>query len=86
MGSAAGAARGDWAGASVQSRYDNSYLQCMYANGNQIPVARGSVRPYLPRPAYAPPRRRRSAVPAASAAWTPAPAASRIAARFPGTG
>ena len=57
MGSAAGAARGDWAGASVQSRYDNSYLQCMYANGNQIPMARGSVRPYLPRPAYAPPRR-----------------------------
>ena len=57
MGSFAGAARGDWAGASVQSRYDNSYLQCMYANGNQIPMARGSVRPYQPRPAYALPRR-----------------------------
>ena len=57
MGSSAGAARGDWAGASVQSRYDNSYLQCMYANGNQIPMARGSVHPYQPRPAYALPRR-----------------------------
>jgi hypothetical protein len=57
VGSSAGAARGDWAGASAQSRYDNSYLQCMYANGNQIPVAAGSVRPYSPWSAYTPPRR-----------------------------
>jgi hypothetical protein len=57
MGSAAGAARGDWAGGSVQARYDNGYMQCMYANGNQIPVARGSVPPVQPRPAYTPPRR-----------------------------
>ena len=60
VGSAAGTARGDWAGAAVQSRYDHAYMQCMYANGNQIPVARGSVRrsvsPYGPRPAYSPPR------------------------------
>jgi hypothetical protein len=55
VGSAAGAARGDWAGVSVQSRYDNAYLQCMYAHGNQIPVARGSVRPPAPPPAYSPP-------------------------------
>jgi hypothetical protein len=57
VGSSAGAARGDWAGAAVQSRYDNSYLQCMYAYGNQIPVARGSVRPHRARRTYAPPRR-----------------------------
>ena len=57
VGSSAGTSRGDWAGASAQSRYDNSYLQCMYANGNQIPVAGGSVRQYRPRSAYTPPRR-----------------------------
>ena len=60
VGSAAGTARGDWAGAAAQSRYDHAYMQCMYANGNQIPVARGSVRrsvsSYEPRPAYSPPR------------------------------
>jgi len=56
VGSAAGVAHGEWAGASAQSRYDQSYLQCMYANGNQIPVARGSVSPYSPAPAYAAPR------------------------------
>jgi len=55
LGSAAGAARGDWARASAQSRYDHAYLQCMYANGNQIPVARGSVRSAGPRPVYSPP-------------------------------
>jgi hypothetical protein len=60
LGSSAGAARGDWAGASVQSRYDHAYMQCMYANGNQIPVARESVRGSVsnePRPADSPPRR-----------------------------
>lgn len=56
MGSSAGAARAGWARASVQSRYDHAYMQCMYANGNQIPVARGSVRPSSWQPAYAPPR------------------------------
>jgi hypothetical protein len=56
VGSAAGAARGDWAAASVQSRYDYAYMQCMYANGNQIPVARGTVRSYGPQPASSPPR------------------------------
>jgi len=55
LGSAAGAARGDWARASAQSRYDNLYMQCMYASGNQIPVARGSLRRYRPPPAYTPP-------------------------------
>ncbi len=45
VGSAAGAARADWAGASVQSRYDTAYMQCMYANGNQIPMPRGTIAP-----------------------------------------
>lgn len=41
-GTAAGAGRGDFAGGSVQQRYDHAYIQCMYAKGNQVPVARGS--------------------------------------------
>ncbi len=32
----------DYASSTLQSRYDNAYLQCMYANGNQIPVPPGS--------------------------------------------
>lgn len=59
LGSAAGVDRSEYAGHTVQGRYDNAYLQCMYANGHQIPLPRGSFaapRPYVsqPRP-YAPP-------------------------------
>jgi hypothetical protein len=39
------------AGYEVQRRYDNAYVQCMYAKGNQIP---GVVRPTRRR-AYPPP-------------------------------
>src|SRR5262245_36679786 len=41
-GTAVGANRGNAGALSVQSRYDTTYMQCMYAKGNQIPVARGS--------------------------------------------
>ncbi len=41
-GTAAGASAGDGARQDVQHRYDMTYMQCMYAKGNQIPVARGS--------------------------------------------
>jgi len=34
----------------IQRRYDNAYMQCMYAKGNQVP---GAVRTY--RRAYPPP-------------------------------
>jgi hypothetical protein len=56
MGTLTGSERGDWAGASVQSRYDNAYLQCMYANGNQIPVARDSFQTSAAPSFYSPPR------------------------------
>ena len=61
LGSAAGTTRGGWARASAQSRYDNAYLQCMYASGNQVPVARGSLGQYRryrasPSPSGAAPR------------------------------
>jgi hypothetical protein len=41
-GSAVGAGRGDAYAGSLQGRYDQAYVQCMYAKGNQVPVARGS--------------------------------------------
>ena len=41
-GTAIGASRADAYGGSVQHRYDMSYTQCMYAKGNQVPMARGS--------------------------------------------
>ena len=41
----------------VQRRYDNAYIQCMYAKGHQVPgrdlPARGSALPPAPQP---PPR------------------------------
>ena len=37
MGSAAGANSGQMSGWEAQRRYDNAYVQCMYAKGNQVP-------------------------------------------------
>lgn len=48
-GTAIGAENAYGAGYSVQRRYDNAYVQCMYARGHQVPMPRGYV------PAYAPP-------------------------------
>lgn len=44
-GTAVGAGQAQGAYHSVQQRYNMAYMQCMYAKGNQIPVARGSVAP-----------------------------------------
>ena len=41
FGTASGASSGQVYGMEAQRRYDNTYVQCMYAKGNQIP---GSVR------------------------------------------
>lgn len=43
-GSMVGADQSYSTGRSVQQRYDQAYLQCMYARGHQIPVARGSLQ------------------------------------------
>ena len=58
LGTLAGTERAAYAGRTLQSRYDDAYLQCMYAHGNQIPVPQGSfatpstyasqTRPYRP--------------------------------------
>ena len=43
-------------GYAVQRRYDNAYLQCMYAKGNQIPgLMRPSTRRSYPAPPPPPP-------------------------------
>jgi hypothetical protein len=56
-GTAVGASRADAYGGSVQRRYDQSYIQCMYAKGNQVPMARGSrvQQPAYTQPAPPPP-------------------------------
>ncbi len=46
MGTAGGASQGERTGMSLQRRYDTAYMQCMYAKGNQIPMARGVVPDY----------------------------------------
>jgi len=46
VGTAAGANAGQVYGWEAQRRYDNAYVQCMYAKGNQVP---GHVQQYRPR-------------------------------------
>jgi len=62
-GSAAGAGASQASGYSTQHRYDNAYIQCMYAKGESVPVAgrmmsaptRAHNPPPPPGNAYAPP-------------------------------
>jgi hypothetical protein len=70
-GTAIGASRADAYGGSVQRRYDMAYTQCMYAKGNQVPMARGArtqqpAAPPAPPPPPPPP-------PAAVPPGTPPP-------------
>ena len=64
MGALSGAAAGDQSGYAVQRRYDNGYVQCMYAKGHRVPVLAGMaqsrqapapVQPAPQQPYYAPP-------------------------------
>jgi len=55
VGSAHGAAADAAAAGSLQQRYDAAYSQCMYAAGDQVPVA-GQPTP-ASYPSYPPPRR-----------------------------
>jgi hypothetical protein len=50
FGTASGAEAGAGAGRSLQWRYDVSYMQCMYAKGNQLPGT-----PTAPQSSYVPP-------------------------------
>ena len=57
VGTAAGAGAGNASGYSLQRRYDNAYIQCMYAKGHRVPVAGRfeTTRPAPPAQSYAPP-------------------------------
>ncbi len=55
VGAASGAHRAEWAGGTLQRRYDVAYMQCMYANGNRIPLPRGALDGYAPKPVPPPP-------------------------------
>jgi hypothetical protein len=56
VGSASGAESGRVYGNEAQRRYDNSYLQCMYASGNQVPMTvRRSHRQRMPAAPPVPP-------------------------------
>ncbi len=52
LGSAAGTGSASGSYYEAQRRYDNAYMQCMYAKGNQIPGYRRST---TPPPSYYPP-------------------------------
>ena len=59
FGSAAGANYGSYSTVQMQQQYDSSYMQCMYAKGNQVPgrVATRQSAPqqgYYPAPSYPP--------------------------------
>ena len=46
VGTASGASAGEYEAYDLQRRYDNAYVQCMYAKGNQVPgVVRRTKRP-----------------------------------------
>lgn len=53
LGTASGASSGQVYGMEAQRRYDNTYVQCMYAKGNQVPGtvrSGGRVRTVVPPP------------------------------------
>ena len=52
FGTASGASAGQVYGYEAQRRYDNTYVQCMYAKGNQVP---GTARRVRSRPSAPPP-------------------------------
>jgi Glycine-zipper domain len=58
LGSAAGPGAYESSAYALQNRYDITYLQCMYAKGNQVPVSaayRDAFSRYQPPPPPAPP-------------------------------
>jgi hypothetical protein len=67
VGSAVGSGNANLSAAEMQRRYDQAYVQCMYASGHKVPVIDG-FRPVAPAPASV-----RAAPPAPPAGAPPAP-------------
>ena len=55
VGTASGANAGQVYGMEAQRRYDNTYVQCMYSKGNQIPGTVRRTRQYRVTPPPPPP-------------------------------
>jgi uncharacterized protein YcfJ len=81
-GSAVGGSRAQGAATSVQRRFDITYMQCMYAKGNQIPVPKSSLPGYtsaqpVTTPSGAPPPPAVPPPPRGTPPPPPPPASSR---------
>lgn len=59
MGSMAGAGAAEQSSGGTQQRYNDAYVQCMYAKGEQVPISRGMAARMAPPPSppgnYLPP-------------------------------
>lgn len=56
MGALAGTGAGNMSAHGLQQRYDQAFMQCMYAKGHRVPVSRSFEAMHSgPPPAYAPP-------------------------------
>jgi hypothetical protein len=77
IGTASGADSGRISGREAQRRYDTAYLQCMYANGNQVAGSRRVVRrayranPLVPPPPIASPPQSYESIPPPPMGATP---------------
>jgi hypothetical protein len=72
-GTAIGGGRAEGSAYEIQRRYDITYMQCMYAKGNQIPVSRGSAPAYTSSPPPPPPPSTPPGVPPPPAGSPPPP-------------
>jgi hypothetical protein len=54
-GSAAGSNYAGYSNYQMQRQYDQAYVQCMYAKGNQVPMREGYRPRMAPPPGYYPP-------------------------------
>jgi hypothetical protein len=52
FGGLSGAGQAHAAGSATQQAYDTSYLQCMAARGESVPMAHGAPYPYPPHTSY----------------------------------
>jgi hypothetical protein len=72
LGSAAGTDAYASSGYMAQQRYDDAYIQCMYAKGHQVPVPASVANYQQPAPSYiAPPPTGPVAVPPSTGSYPP---------------
>src|ERR1035437_633879 len=72
VGSRAGAGAGEASGYGLQRRYDNAYIQCMYAKGDRVPVS-GQLTSGPDRRSSVPPPPPPNTLPPSPTSWYPPP-------------